>query len=64
MRNQLHPHIATCGPLIGVAEGDIHTIAIEYQEFGDERHARSLRAAEAEVDALAAALTRSLALVA
>jgi DNA-binding winged helix-turn-helix (wHTH) protein len=34
------------------------------QEFGDERHARSLRAAEAEVDALAAALTRSLALVA
>jgi FMN-dependent NADH-azoreductase len=35
-RNQLDPHIATCAPLIGVAEGTIHTIAIEYQEFGDD----------------------------
>jgi FMN-dependent NADH-azoreductase len=63
-RNQLDPHIATCAPLIGVAEGAIHTIAIEYQEFGDERHARSLAKAEAAAGALAADLTRSLALAA
>jgi FMN-dependent NADH-azoreductase len=63
-RNQLDPHIATCAPLIGVAESSIHTIAIEYQEFGDERHARSLAAAEAAARALAAELTRPPALVA
>jgi FMN-dependent NADH-azoreductase len=62
--NQLDPHIATCAPLIGVAEGAIRTVAIEYQEFGDERHARSLAEAEAEADALAAALSRSQALAA
>jgi FMN-dependent NADH-azoreductase len=63
-RNQLDPHIASLAPFIGVAEHAIHTIAIEYQEFGDERHARSLAAAEAEARALAADLTRSPALAA
>jgi FMN-dependent NADH-azoreductase len=63
-KNQLDPHIATCAPFLGVAEDAIHTIAVEYQEFGDERHARSLAEAEAKVRALAAALARPLALVA
>src|SRR5919106_6623991 len=53
-RNQLDPHVATCAPLIGVADDAIHTIAIEYQEFGDERHALSLAEAEAAANALAA----------
>ena len=62
--NQLDPHIATCAPFLGVAEDAIHTIAVEYQEFGDERHARSLAKAEADTRALAAALARPKALVA
>src|SRR5882672_9477584 len=39
--NHLDPHIATCAHYIGVARDTIHTVAIEYQEFGDERHSRS-----------------------
>jgi FMN-dependent NADH-azoreductase len=62
--NQLDPHIATCAPFLGVAGGAIHTIAVEYQEFGDERHARSLAEAEAKTCALAAELTCSPALAA
>jgi FMN-dependent NADH-azoreductase len=62
--NQLDPHIATCARYIGVAEDAIHTITIEYQEFGDERHTRSLAKAEAKAIALAAELTRSPAQVA
>jgi FMN-dependent NADH-azoreductase len=62
--NQLDPHIATCAPLIGVAGNAIHMIAIEYQEFGDERHTRSLAKAEAEARALAAELSHSPALAA
>jgi FMN-dependent NADH-azoreductase len=63
-KNQLDPHIATCAPFLGVAGDAIHTIAVEYQEFGDERHARSLAEAEAKASSLAAALTRSPALAA
>ena len=36
--NHLDPHIATCAHYVGVARSDIHTVAIEYQEFGDTRH--------------------------
>jgi len=63
-RNQLDPHIRTCAPFLGVAEDAVHTIAVEYQEFGDERHARSRAAAEAAASALAAGLTRQPALAA
>jgi FMN-dependent NADH-azoreductase len=63
-RNQLDPHIRTCAPFLGVAEDAIHTIAVEYQEFGDERHARSLAVAEAEASALAAGLPHQPALAA
>ena len=34
--NHLDRHTAACARYIGVARTDIHTIAIEYQEFGDE----------------------------
>lgn len=47
--NHLDPHIATCAHYIGVARDAIRTISIEYQEFGDERHCQSQRAAEARV---------------
>jgi FMN-dependent NADH-azoreductase len=53
MLNQFDPHLATCAAYLGVARADIHTIAIEYQEFGDARHARSRAEAEARTVALA-----------
>jgi FMN-dependent NADH-azoreductase len=54
--NQLDPHLATCAVYLGVAANDVHTIAVEFQEFGDERHARSVAEAEAAAVALAARL--------
>ena len=54
--NHLDPHLATCAPYLGVAADAIHTIAIEYQEFGDERHVQSRADAEARVVALVARL--------
>jgi FMN-dependent NADH-azoreductase len=55
--NLLDPHIAACAHYFGVARQDIHTIAIEYQEFKDERHERSKAACTARV----VELTRELA---
>jgi FMN-dependent NADH-azoreductase len=54
--NQLDPHIATCGRYLGVAPNAIHTIAVEYQEFGDDRHARSVERAESEAVRMAGVL--------
>ena len=56
--NHLDPHIATCAHYIGVARDTIHTVAIEYQEFGDERHSRSRGDAKALVVAVALELAR------
>jgi FMN-dependent NADH-azoreductase len=40
--NHLSPHLRTVATrLLGIAADDIHEIASEYQEFGDERHDRS-----------------------
>lgn len=39
--NLLDPHIAACAHYFGVARADIHTVAIEYQEFKDDRHEQS-----------------------
>ena len=40
--NHLSPHLRTVATrLLGIAEEDIHEIASEYQEFGDERHRHS-----------------------
>ena len=52
--NHLDPHIATCAHYLGVAPADIETISIEYQEFKDARHQRSIDDAEQQVAALVA----------
>lgn len=59
--NQLDPHIATCAPYIGVEPDTIQTVAVEYQEFGDARHQRSVEEAEAAATALALSLKGQLA---
>ncbi len=51
--NALDPAIAACAHYLGVDAGDIHTIAIEYQEFKDARHDRSVAAAKAATRDLA-----------
>jgi FMN-dependent NADH-azoreductase len=52
-RNHLDPHVRTVAPYLGVAARDIRQIAIEHQEFHDERHRRSVAEAEAAGGALA-----------
>lgn len=49
----LEPHVRTCARYLGVEPGHLHHVAVEYQEFGDERHAASLEAALREVGRLA-----------
>lgn len=44
--NALDPAIAACAHSFGVDAADIHTVAIEYQEFKDVRHDRSVLAAK------------------
>lgn len=48
--NHVEPAISTAFGYIGIT--DVRTVAVEYDEFGDERLAASLLAAEAAVDAL------------
>ncbi|MEQ8293750.1 MAG: NAD(P)H-dependent oxidoreductase [Roseovarius sp.] len=50
----LVPHLKTVSKYLGAAR--IHEVAIEYQEFKDARHDRSIAAAQAQVDALLAEL--------
>ena len=56
--DHLTPHLRTCSRYFGVAE--MHRVAIEYQEFGDERHRRSVEAAHAEVGRLVDHLSRQV----
>lgn len=49
-RNHLDPHIRTCSKFLGVVQD--HLIAIEYQEFGDERHKNSVENAHRAVPKL------------
>ncbi len=49
-RNHLDPHIRTCSKFLGVVQD--HLIAIEYQEFRDERHTRSVKNAHRAVPIL------------
>lgn len=53
--NHLETHIRTLQHFLGVETS--HLIAVEYQEFNDERHARSLARAERELKALVDKLT-------
>lgn len=52
--NHVEPSIRTAFGYIGVT--DVHSIAVEYDEFADDRLARSIAAAEAAVDGLVARL--------
>lgn len=47
-------------PLAYIGISDLHSVAIEWDEFADDRVATSLRTAEAEVDAIAARLAAHL----
>ncbi len=49
-RNHLDPHIRTCSKYLGIVED--HLIAIEYQEFRDERHRQSIENAHRAVPKL------------
>ena len=53
--NHLETHIRTLQHLLGVEAS--YLIAVEYQEFKDERHARSLARADRELKALVDKLT-------
>lgn len=57
--NALDPGIAACAHYLGVAGGDIETVAIEYQEFKDARHVRSIDQAEERARHLARLLASS-----
>lgn len=50
--NHLDPYLATCAGLLGVAPHATHLISVEYQEFKDDRFARSLEHAQDQVRAL------------
>jgi FMN-dependent NADH-azoreductase len=54
-RNHVEPSIRTAFAYIGVT--DVHGVAVEYDEFADERLADSIRQAEAAVDALVSRLS-------
>lgn len=48
--NHLETHIQTCAHYLGVQQ--THLIAIDYQEFGDERHERSVQQAFSDIPVL------------
>lgn len=50
-QSHLIPHLKTLSKYLGVTE--VHEIISEYQEFGDDRHRQSLRAAQLRADSLA-----------
>lgn len=54
--NTLDPAIAACAHYFGVAAADIHTVAIEYQEFKDIHHNQSVIAAKEKTRDLAKTL--------
>ncbi|MEM4985983.1 NAD(P)H-dependent oxidoreductase [Collimonas sp. H4R21] len=60
--NHVEPSIRSALAYIGIDE--LHSIAIEYDEFGDERLAASIAAAEAEVDSLAGRMASEIGQVA
>ncbi|MBV6656628.1 MAG: NAD(P)H-dependent oxidoreductase [Devosiaceae bacterium] len=58
--NALDPAIAACAHYFGVDRTTIETVAIEYQEFKDQRHARSIAKAEAATVEVAERFAREL----
>jgi FMN-dependent NADH-azoreductase len=57
--NHVEPSIRTAFGYIGITA--VHSVAVEYDEFADERLAASIAAAEAGVDSLAARLCEACA---
>ena len=57
--NALDPGIAACAHYFGVAQADIETVAIEYQEFKDARHEVSVAQAKERARYLARALAKA-----
>ncbi len=59
--NHLNPHVRTIATqLFGTPESHIHEIAVEYQEFKDDRHDRSLSDARERVVRLATELAQEM----
>lgn len=56
--NHLDPHILTVASLLGVSEH--HIIRIEYQEFKDDRHQQSVKAAHDAIPTLVQQLTQQV----
>ncbi|MGR2737976.1 FMN-dependent NADH-azoreductase [Billgrantia sp. Q4P2] len=56
--NHVEPHIRTVFGYLGIE--DVHGIAVEYDEFGDERLHASLAQAEQEIDTLVMAWVKNL----
>ena len=56
-RNHVEPAVRSAFGYIGIT--DSHSIAVEYDEFADERLAESIRQAEAAVDELASKLVNA-----
>lgn len=57
--NALDPAIAACAHYFGVSADAIETVAIEYQEFKDDRHRVSVELAEAQAREIARRLAMS-----
>lgn len=56
--NHLDPAIVTASRLFGVSE--YHVIRIEYQEFGDDRHQRSIQIAHGTIPSLVQQLAQKM----
>ncbi len=56
--NHVEPHIRTVFGYLGI--DDVYSVAVEYDEFGDERLQNSLTQAERRIEALVSELAESL----
>lgn len=59
--DHLEPHVRTCARYLGADPESLHHIAIEYQEFADDRHDSSMHHALESTGALASRLVQALA---
>lgn len=59
--NHLVPHVRTCSTYLGVNDENFYHIGIEYQEFGDSRHERSIQEARKAVSPLVKRLIKQFA---
>lgn len=56
--NGLDPTLHACAHYFGVSQDDIHSTIVEYQEFKDDRHSKSIQEAEAKTREMVASLLR------